>query len=153
MVKKNPKYNPEDFSLELEKECCDCKESKTLDFFHIERTGKYARSGVCKDCKRWRYIKFRHNISKEKFMRILQAQHGLCPIGGEKLELDKKICVDHDHSCCIGSRTCGECIRGLLCDKCNRGLAHFEDNPAYFRNAIMYLEKKNWGRTEEENAN
>lgn len=36
------------------------------------------------------------------------------------------LCVDHDHSCCPGSRTCGKCVRGALCKKHNRGEACFE---------------------------
>lgn len=146
MVKKNPKYNPDDYPITLKKLCCDCKEEKTLDFFHIERTGKYARAGACRDCKRWRYIYFCHGITKEQFFELWEEQNGLCPIGGEILNIDDKICIDHDHSCCLGPKTCGKCVRGLLCDKCNRGLAHFEDNPSFFRNAITYLETKNWNR-------
>ncbi len=38
------------------------------------------------------------------------------------------LCVDHDHSCCDGPRggSCGECVRGVLCNKHNRDLGTFE---------------------------
>lgn len=47
--------------------------------------------------------------------------------------------IDHDHTCCSGSRSCGECVRGLLCGGCNRGLGQFKDNPLALQSAINYL--------------
>jgi hypothetical protein len=34
--------------------------------------------------------------------------------------------IDHDHSCCNGQRSCGKCIRGVLCSSCNLSLGHVE---------------------------
>src|SRR5690625_4008033 len=34
--------------------------------------------------------------------------------------------VDHDHSCCEGAKSCGECIRGVLCRRCNVQLARID---------------------------
>lgn len=49
--------------------------------------------------------------------------------------------VDHDHACCpdADSKTCGKCVRGLLCRYCNFGLGRFDDDPDRLWRAIEYL--------------
>lgn len=48
--------------------------------------------------------------------------------------------VDHDHACCPEqNKSCGKCVRGLLCSACNRGLAAFRDSAMTLSAAITYL--------------
>lgn len=55
--------------------------------------------------------------------------------------------IDHDHSCCSDDRqTCGECVRGVLCNSCNSGIGLLRDDPAILRAAISYLESSRVSR-------
>lgn len=38
------------------------------------------------------------------------------------------LCVDHDHQCCPGERSCGRCVRGLLCPTCNLAVGFLRDD-------------------------
>jgi hypothetical protein len=63
---------------------------------------------------------------------MLAAQDYACGICREPFEVGARICIDHDHACCpvppgaSYSRSCGKCVRGLLCVKCNTWLGWME---------------------------
>lgn len=78
-------------------------------------------------------------ISWERYQSILQSQGGRCAICNR--EPDKqRLSVDHDHDCCPDkSKSCGDCVRGLLCSDCNFGLGLFRDNTELLHKAVAYL--------------
>lgn len=91
--------------------------------------------------KRWDYfgaIARKYRVSRAAFDEMMLAQAGRCAICSEPLAAPR---VDHDHACCPGGRSCGSCVRGLLCDPCNRGLADFRDSPPILDAAIGYLRR------------
>jgi hypothetical protein len=51
------------------------------------------------------------------------------------------IAIDHDHSCCPKTKTCGNCIRGVLCRRCNTAEGIFKTNPQSIYGLIKYMEK------------
>jgi hypothetical protein len=82
---------------------------------------------------KWRRVhKFvRLGITEEQFNQMLEAQGYACAMGGEPFEEGQRIFVDHDHTCCpkqvkATAKTCGKCIRGLLCFRCNTALGYIE---------------------------
>lgn len=88
---------------------------------------------------------YRHSMSKVEYDRLLASQCDKCAICSIKLK-DGDMALDHDHKCCDTKRTCGKCIRGILCGGCNRGIGHFKESIDSLRMAIIYLEKhKNRG--------
>jgi hypothetical protein len=83
-------------------------------------------------------------ITKEDYQKLLDKQGGVCAICGKTQKQQNSrfmfLAVDHDHKCCPEKQTCGKCIRGLLCNKCNTGLANFDDDLELFKKAIKYLQ-------------
>lgn len=90
---------------------------------------------------RARSVKSKYGISIDQFIGMLHAQGGGCAICGSLSTgngLDWS--VDHDHACCPGTKSCGKCVRGLLCNMCNLTLGCAKDNPEVLRAAAAYLE-------------
>jgi hypothetical protein len=57
------------------------------------------------------------------------------------LDIMSRFTIDHDHSCCDSVKTCGRCVRGILCVNCNAGLGNFDDNADLLVLAIEYLRR------------
>jgi hypothetical protein len=84
-------------------------------------------------------LSYLYHLSFSRFTKMLLSQLGRCAVC---METCRDLHVDHDHACCSGHRSCGVCVRGLVCKSCNGGLGMFRDNPESLRRAAEYLE--NW---------
>lgn len=84
---------------------------------------------------------YTYKLTLEAYDLLLKSQNGLCAICGSPPTFETNLYVDHDHACCSGKRSCGECVRGLLCFKCNSGLGNFNDNIEKLKSSIDYLER------------
>lgn len=60
----------------------------------------------------------RHGISRAQRNAMYEAQGQACA-GCRTPMLDSELEIDHDHACCPGPRSCGGCVRGLVCRSCN----------------------------------
>jgi hypothetical protein len=76
-------------------------------------------------------LKTVYGIGLAEFRALVAAQGGRCAI----CPSEGPLCVDHDHDPPYA-------IRGLLCQKCNRGLGHFNDSSAALDRAAAYLRKQ-----------
>lgn len=103
---------------------------------------KRAKEGRPKETQ-WKYsLKSKYNISVEQYQSILTEQSYGCAICGKPEPRNgHRLAVDHDHTCCPGTNSCGKCVRGLLCGPCNRGLGQFSDSRQTVHSALSYLEK------------
>ena len=143
------------------KECSTCGKTKSEEEFNWKVKNE-KRSGVCKVChKAYRKIHYeknkqkyidkaraweiaqggklfiRYGLTEDQILIMLAKYKGKCWLCQEK---SAKV-VDHDHACCAGQQTCGECVRGVLCFGCNTGLGALGDNLDGLYRAIVYLSK------------
>lgn len=82
-----------------------------------------------------RQIESRYRVDLHQ---MLTDQGGTCAVCSVPFG-DSSPNVDHDHACCAGQGSCGECVRGLLCRGCNQGLGNFSDDPERLMAAAAYL--------------
>lgn len=126
---------------EGQKRCAICRDWKQLDAFHKSADrpdGLYTR---CKPCIREAMLLNTYGVTLARYDELLASQNGGCAICGAFESSDgSSLAVDHDHACCPGSKSCGRCVRGLLCRACNQGLGNYEDSPDRLRVAAVYLE-------------
>lgn len=88
-----------------------------------------------------------HHVPHEMARRLL-ADPG-CEVCGTDIvvkihsarvgKLSAQLVVDHDHTCCPGSVSCGRCVRGFLCGHCNRAAGDVRDDPNIARSLAEYL--------------
>lgn len=118
-----------------------CKSEEKMEEVQSRRRG--VKRVVTKEEKaRWtkssKFIAL--GITEDQFNELLEVQGRACAMCLKPFE-DERPQVDHDHSCCpMGkkrpTRTCGKCIRGLLCFRCNTALGYYE---RYGVRAEIYL--------------
>lgn len=98
---------------------------------------KYNRSASkLKSNRKWRF-----GLTQETLDAMLLLQEYLCGLCRREFSNGETF-VDHDHACCptTGEKTCGKCVRKILCRKCNQGLGYFDDDPELLRTAADYVE-------------
>jgi hypothetical protein len=87
------------------------------------------------------HLKFKFKIIPEKFAAKLEKQNNACDICHLEFSSENLPCMDHNRKCCSGDRSCGECLRSLLCSRCNAGIGSLLDSTIILESAIQYLKK------------
>lgn len=138
-----------------EKECRKCGCMKLHSEFHRDSSNRHGLAYYCKTCanagsrrnhkarhedvgyreaRRDSYFKLKYGLTLEQRNDMLNNQGFACAICRQKLpESGTHTHIDHCHE--TGS------VREILCTNCNRGLGHFQDNPALLQQAAAYLMK------------
>lgn len=126
------------------KQCGKCREWKTEDEYHKNVATFDGLAYRCMRCiseyakeRAYSLRTHRHSISQEQIEELMRSQAFKCAICGV---CDVNLHIDHDHVCCPnGNKSCGQCIRGMLCPFCNKMLGHARDSPEILSSAIEYL--------------
>jgi hypothetical protein len=145
------------FSLQLregpeEKVCCQCGLVQPMSQFYKHPRGRKGVTSHCRQCilaankaeraanpgasrRSLRSLLRKYGLCPEEYARFRGQQNDCCAVCGTSSEQADggKLDVDHDHA----TRK----VRALLCGKCNRGLGHFNDDPALLEAAATYLRK------------
>jgi hypothetical protein len=96
----------------------------------------------CRACKHDKRRESKHGLSVNDISTMLDGQDGRCAIC-KRVFRDETPCIDHDHRCCPGRKSCGKCVRGLLCSNCNSGIGMLGDSIDTLSCAIAYLAASN----------
>ena len=128
--------------------CRQCASQTAKDWYEINK------EKAKKSKKAWReknpdYFKeygerrrsLRYGITIEQYNDLLDQQNNRCAICRQENEDGKPFHIDHDHSCCKGIGSCGECVRGLLCSHCNWMLGYARDNPETLEEGANYVKR------------
>ena len=118
---------------------CGIEKDESEFYMNSDKGRKFLRND-CKPCLKLRQAAGRFNISIETLASMYAAQDYKCKICKKKCSTYDSLSIDHDHKCCPHSgKSCGQCVRGLLCASCNHGLGNFQDDPYLLLEAVKYL--------------
>lgn len=156
------------YELPATKVCRDCgKEKKITEFYKRAGRQKGQVDSYCKPCKywrdqaragtnrpsqdperkrryneeigRWKRLERDYNVTKAQFEAMLEEQEYRCATCPRSIEDLTQARMDHDHACCPGKKSCGKCVRGILCHNCNVVLGLVADSIEVLSKMTKYL--------------
>lgn len=95
-------------------------------------------SPLCARCRRSDRLVAHYGLTADEVDAMVAAVDGRCPICERVTE---RWAVDHDHGCCPGKKSCGACVRGVLCSDCNSAIGLLQESPVALQRAIAYLDR------------
>lgn len=135
-------YNPSRFrDVQGRKLCRGCNGWKPEgEFSRSSKPNGDGRIGKCQGCHALHRRALRFNMHPDDIRTLFASQADRCAICKSDDPRARGWHIDHDHSCCPeNGRSCGKCVRAILCGRCNVGLGMFGDDPTTLLAAANYL--------------
>jgi hypothetical protein len=137
--------------MSVSKRCVKCGLSKDLEDFYktVQRGSEYYRT-ACKECeKAVQRAKSRLMSQDDMRRKNIKSLYNLTPWEYDNLMIRgcevcgtfDDLCVDHDHRCCPGRKSCGGCIRGVLCGRHNKAEGFLRGSADEARALAEYMER------------
>lgn len=105
-----------------------CGRALPLDAFYALSSGRYFSH--CKECGSKGSILRLYGLTREQWNELFDRQGQCCAICGTDDPVHAKgWATDHSHKCCPGQKSCGKCVRAILCQKCNTTVGFIETHP------------------------
>lgn len=107
----------------LRSDCKRCRKLYEKGHYEINKDNKqqysrdYYNLNPLENAFRNRANKF--GLTVESLQLLYEIQQHRCAWCGRHKDDLKYLCIDHDRGCCPEDRSCGKCVRRLLCDGCN----------------------------------
>ncbi len=138
-------FRPPREAAEGHRWCLTCRTELPAGEFNREKASTDGLARVCRDCRRDVRTAQYYGISPATYRRLLDEQGGACRIcrkpetATHQSGTLRRLAVDHDHKCCPGKRSCGKCVRGLLCARCNSAIGLVDESLAVIESMASYL--------------
>jgi hypothetical protein len=140
-------YPQEGYKYGFTRQCLVCKGKNSTDWNKDKRNqyrAEWATKARGSDIDTYRAREFVREMKKygttvEWYRDKLIAQNGLCAMCGHLSHHHgtiQRLQVDHSHGCCdVKTKSCGKCLRGLLCADCNILLSYLE---RFLKDALVF---------------
>jgi hypothetical protein len=109
----------------------------------VREAGRRANARKTRESRRTADQTWRYGLPPGAFEQMIAVNDGCCIYCAKKIDFTqpKSFAIDHDHGCCPGKKSCGDCVLGIACARCNLGFGHFNDDPQLM---IQAAQKRSW---------
>ncbi len=125
--------------------CGLCREELPRAAFFRSGTSPDGLFYRCRECHAGAKRARDYGLPIARYVAMLEKQGHACAICRQpetaysQHGTIRRLSVDHDHRCCPGKKSCGKCVRALLCTRCNTVIGLVQENTEILGALERYL--------------